>query len=318
MLTADAEVGVDEQQGFNGQILKFQVPGGVIGRDMADVLHVVLAEPLPGIVIVQIGHPGGVTAPAAEFSDVVAQGCGADEGQVYREARLLCKQGRMHRHIVHTDGMGGRVKGLQLPSQAQQRHQMSLAHRQPEACVFGRRVAVFLLLRFQGQKICQRVKFLHVLRKQGFQHQQVQPLPLRQLRRFTFRENTAAQPVVQLPQPCLAVAGSLQPGRAEAPNAAAQIRLVTGKGQQRPESLRILQQRTGAGQLRLRQLLCQCFGVEKLHDTPHFPPQTQLGGCISSFFLFYHSGARIARKIIIRCPDHMTNCGGGYPRCRSI
>ena len=269
---ADAEVGVDEQQGFDGQILKFQIPGGVVGRDMADVLHVVLAEPLPGIVIVQIGHPGGITAPAAEFADVVAQGCGADEGQVYREARLLCKQGRMHRHIVYTDGVGGGVKGLQLPSQTQQRHKMSLAHRQPEACVFGRHVAVFLLLCFRGQKVCQRVKFLHILRKQGFQHQQVQPLPLCQLRPFSLGENTAAQPVVKFPQPFISIPGSLQPGRAKAPNAAAQIRLMTGKGQQRPESLRILQQRPGAGQLCLRQLLCQCFGVEKLHDTPHFPP----------------------------------------------
>ena len=210
----------------------------------------------------QIGYPGGVTAPAAEFADVVAQSRRADEGQVHREARLLCKQGRMHRYIVHADGVGGRVEGLQLPSQAQQRHQMSLAHRQPEARVFRRHIAVFLLLRFQGQKICQRVKFLHILRKQSFQHQQIQPLPLRQFRSFSLRKNAAAQPTVQFPQPFLGVPVRLQPGRTEALNAAAQVRLMAGKGLQRPESLRILQQRPGAGQLRLRQLLCQCFGVE--------------------------------------------------------
>ena len=96
----------------------------------------------------QIGHPGGVTAPAAEFSDVVAQSRRADKGQIHREARLLCKQGRMHRYIVHADGVGGRVEGLQLPAQTQQRHQMGLTHRQPEACVFRRHIAVFLLLRF--------------------------------------------------------------------------------------------------------------------------------------------------------------------------
>ena len=53
---ADAEVCVDEKQRFNGQVFKLQIPGRVVGGDVTDLLHIISAEPLPCIVIVQIGN----------------------------------------------------------------------------------------------------------------------------------------------------------------------------------------------------------------------------------------------------------------------
>ena len=51
----DAEVGIDEQEGFHGQILKFQIPGGVVGGHVADFGEACLFQPRPGEVIVEVG-----------------------------------------------------------------------------------------------------------------------------------------------------------------------------------------------------------------------------------------------------------------------
>ena len=75
-----AEVGVDETQGLHRQRLQLQVPGGVVGGDVADVLQVAGQHPLVGVVVVQVGHP--LPGAAAELADVVGGGGAGDEGQI--------------------------------------------------------------------------------------------------------------------------------------------------------------------------------------------------------------------------------------------
>ena len=46
------EVRIDQHQGLHGQVLRLQVPGGMVGGDMADIIHIVAAEPLVRVIIV--------------------------------------------------------------------------------------------------------------------------------------------------------------------------------------------------------------------------------------------------------------------------
>ena len=78
------EVGVDQQQGLHRQIVQLQVPHGVVGGHMADIRQLPAAEPLVGVVIVQIRHP--LPGAAAELADVVADGAAGDQGQVQLHA----------------------------------------------------------------------------------------------------------------------------------------------------------------------------------------------------------------------------------------
>lgn len=100
---AHAEVRIDEQQGLHGQILKFEVPGGVVRGDMRDVLHAVAGQPLPGIIIVQIGNALCVRATAAELADIVAQGGRADERDVDGKPGFLRALGGQRGDVVHAD-----------------------------------------------------------------------------------------------------------------------------------------------------------------------------------------------------------------------
>ena len=116
----DPEIGVDQQKGLNGQVLKLQVPGGVVGGYVGDVGQILLRKVLPGEVIVQVGSPWSILAPAAEFSNVVAERGGAHQGNVYLQPSLSGQLRGVHRHIVHPDGMTGRIKGHAVPANAQE------------------------------------------------------------------------------------------------------------------------------------------------------------------------------------------------------
>ena len=50
-----AEVGVDQKQGLGRQGLQLQIPGGVVGGNVADPLHSPSQQPLVGVVVVEEG-----------------------------------------------------------------------------------------------------------------------------------------------------------------------------------------------------------------------------------------------------------------------
>lgn len=157
-LTPDPEVGVDQQQGLHGQILALQVPGGVVGGDVTDALQAVLPEPLPGVVIVEVGDALGLRPPAAELAQVVAEGRCPHQGEVHRQPSLAGQDGGVQGHVVHPDGVGSRVKGHKFPAQGEQGQNMLFLGRLEEALVVCRRGAVVQALRRKGEQVHQGVE----------------------------------------------------------------------------------------------------------------------------------------------------------------
>ena len=112
------EVGVDQAQGLHRQGLQLQVPGGVVGRDVADLLHPPLQQPLVRVVVVEIGHP--LPRPAAELSDVVGRRRPGDQGQVHIHSRLPEAPGRRHGDVVDPGDVAQGAEGGDLLPQAHQ------------------------------------------------------------------------------------------------------------------------------------------------------------------------------------------------------
>ena len=171
---------------------------------MADFRHVVLAEPLPGVVIVQIRDAPGVGPTAAEFTNVMAErGC-AHQRQIDRKARLGRQKRRMHGDVVHADGMTGGVERLHLPADAHERRIVAFGHGAGEQAVFLRHAAVGHGVGWQRNEVGQRVKFVAVLLQHAFQHRQIRRLSGRKrwTGRIFQREHPLAQPVVDRTQKC--------------------------------------------------------------------------------------------------------------------
>ena len=154
---ADAEIRVDEQQRFQRQVFKFQIPGGVIRRDMGDLRQALPLQPLIGIVIMQIRDALGVVAAAAEFADVVAEGSRADHRNIHRQSGLRRLPRDMERQMVHADRVRGGVEGHDLPPDPHEGDEMRLADRvQPAAVLLADQAAAQFLLR-HGGNVSQRV-----------------------------------------------------------------------------------------------------------------------------------------------------------------
>ena len=196
---AHAEIRVDEQQRLDGQVFKFQIPGRVVGGDVADLLHPVPAEPLPGIIIVQIGDAPEVLAAAAELADVVPQRRRTHERQIDREARPLRQNRRMQGDIVHADGVRGGVEGRRLHPQAHNGHQMVLPHGLGKQAVLPLHAAAGDGILRQGQKVEAGVKAVRRVLQRGLERGKIAFLVRRQRRdlRQAVGEHPAAELLVE-------------------------------------------------------------------------------------------------------------------------
>ena len=154
----DAEVGVDQKEGLHREVLKLQVPGGVVGGHVADLLQPGALQPGPGVVVVEVGGPLLVGAAAAEFAHVVAEAGGGHQRQIHRQARLPGQDGGVERHVVDADDVGGGVKGHGLPPDTQERHQVHLADQKLKLPVFRRHPAFGHGVLRHRQQVGQRVE----------------------------------------------------------------------------------------------------------------------------------------------------------------
>ena len=154
---ADPKIGVNENQRFQGQILKFQVPGGMVGGCVGNGGAVVLCQPLVGEVIVEIGNPPGIGTPAAEFASVMAQRRSADQCHIHRKPCGGGLPGRGQCHMVDADGMGCRVKGHHFSSNAHQQGEAGGADCVEKPSIFLLDPAGAQLLMGQQGDIGQRV-----------------------------------------------------------------------------------------------------------------------------------------------------------------
>ena len=144
-LRLGAEVGIDEQQRLHRQRLQLQVPGGVVGGNVADVPHLPLQQPLVGVVVVEIGHP--LPGAAAELAQIVGGGSGGNEGQVDFRAGPGKPLGHGQGDVVDPGDVPQGFEGGRLQPQAHQLIQVLLPPGGQEAAVgFGAVTAGVLLL----------------------------------------------------------------------------------------------------------------------------------------------------------------------------
>ena len=151
-----AEVGVDQAQGLHRQGLQLQVPGGVVGRDVADPLHPPLQQPLVRVVVVEIGDP--LPGPAAELSDVVGRRRTGDQSQVHLHPGLPEAPGRRHGDVVDPGDVSQGAEGGNLLPQAQQLIDMLPAKAGQKPLILPGAVAGGVLLRRQKVKVHQGIK----------------------------------------------------------------------------------------------------------------------------------------------------------------
>ena len=93
------EVRVDQNKGLYRQIFRLQIPGGMIGRNVACVFHAVSVEPLIRIIIMKIRH--SLIGLTPELAQVVACCSSAGQSQVNGHACLIKAPGHRHGHIVN-------------------------------------------------------------------------------------------------------------------------------------------------------------------------------------------------------------------------
>ena len=105
-----AEIRIDQQQRFYGQVLQFQIPGRMIGRNVTDDRHSKTIHTKVCIVIVEVRNPLLLVFSASVFPDIMARRRAGDQGQVYRHACSIKLSCRMHGHIVHPRHMSQGVK----------------------------------------------------------------------------------------------------------------------------------------------------------------------------------------------------------------
>ena len=155
-LLLGAEVRIDEQQAFHGQVFRLQVPGGVVGRNVGDHRQAHAGEPLVGVKIVQVGHP--LAGLAAVFAQVVPGGRAAHQCQVHRHPSGGQPPGGGHGHIVHARNVAQGAEGGRLVAQAQQLIDVLLPPVLQKRPVFLRLGAAGKLLLAQKGKVIGRVK----------------------------------------------------------------------------------------------------------------------------------------------------------------
>ena len=151
-----AEVGVDEQQGLGGQGLQLQVPGGVVGGDVADPLHPPGQQPLVGVVVVEEGDV--LPRAAAELAQVVGGGRPGHQGQVQLTSRLLQPLGPHHGDVVDPGDVVQGAEGGDLQPQAHHLIDVLLPPGGQEAAVFPAQDAGVGHLRGQELKVHQGIE----------------------------------------------------------------------------------------------------------------------------------------------------------------
>ena len=61
--------GSAHHQALRRQVIQLQIPNGVVGGHVADILHMPPEEPQVGVVVMEVGHP--LPRPASKLSDMM-------------------------------------------------------------------------------------------------------------------------------------------------------------------------------------------------------------------------------------------------------
>ena len=89
----------------------------MIYRDIPYVYNAVLFEPLVGIVIMKVGNPFCLGAPASVFSYVMPGRCAGHPSQVHRQPQLFELAGDIKGQKMHAANMVKGIVAKELPVQ---------------------------------------------------------------------------------------------------------------------------------------------------------------------------------------------------------
>ena len=110
------EIRVNQQQRLHGQIVRLQIPHGVVRRHMADLREPPAAEPQIGIIVMEIRHP--LPRSAAELADVVPGGAAGYQSQVHGHPGLLQLPAHGYGNVMYPRDMLQSPEGCHLQPQA--------------------------------------------------------------------------------------------------------------------------------------------------------------------------------------------------------
>ena len=100
-----AEIGVDQEQRFNRQVLDLEIPDGVIRRNMCYALEVVSAKTIIRIVVMQIRNSSLLLLAAAVFTYVMRCSGSRYESKVNRDPGSVELPCSMHGNIMNASDM---------------------------------------------------------------------------------------------------------------------------------------------------------------------------------------------------------------------
>ena len=151
-----AHVGVNQAEGFSGKCVQFQVPGGVIGCDMADGRHAAVFQPMPGVIVMEVRNI--FSLPASVFPDVVSGCRGTDQREVDVFTAAVDRPGNSQGDVMHARDMAERTEGRDFIADAHQFIDIFVPERIQKAAVFRGTVADFVFFRRQESEVPRGVK----------------------------------------------------------------------------------------------------------------------------------------------------------------
>ena len=101
----NSEICVYQEEGFYGKILDFQIPGGMVGRNMAYHRHTESVEARACVIIMKIRDALFLALSAAVFADIVSCRSSRNQPQIYRYFKRFKLTRRMHGYIVNACDM---------------------------------------------------------------------------------------------------------------------------------------------------------------------------------------------------------------------
>ena len=122
----DAEVGIDQDQAFNAEILKLQVPDRVGRCDGSDLAKVHALREFISVIVVEIRHAAALFRTASVLADIMQDRGAAHQGRIHPDTRapeLLCQ---VDGHKAHAGDMTECLIACDMPMQAHERIQIPL------------------------------------------------------------------------------------------------------------------------------------------------------------------------------------------------
>jgi hypothetical protein len=133
-------------------------------------------EPLPGVIIVEIGDPPGVLPPAAKLADVVAESRRTNQREIHIQACLPGQDPDVERYVVDSDGVRCRIEGHQLPAQGQEGGDMVALYLPKKSIILTLDPAVCDLFLLQGEQVQKGIKGFSSVVKYQLQQGKIQHL----------------------------------------------------------------------------------------------------------------------------------------------